>query len=56
MIRVIEEGDKRRCPVCKRRVHKDEILSYGCLICNEAEKAILTEELIEVEAKWGTNR
>jgi len=29
----IDEGDKRRCADCRRRVHKDESLKHGCLIC-----------------------
>ena len=53
---IVDEGDKKRCVICRRRVHKDELLSYGCLICNEVEKAILEEELIEVETKWRTNK
>ncbi len=46
MIETIDEGNKRRCRICKRLIHKDEILIYGCLICNEEEKAMIEKELI----------
>lgn len=44
---VADEGDKRRCKSCKRKVHKDEILGNGCLICNtKPEQETITEGVL----------